>query len=171
MYFSNLLYSYTWNIATAMDDISKYRILNHTLGSPWAAKRVRSVSTGWTATVAVQAASPPQTKCTKESRALYAVTLCTSFVKLSNAMNLQKQTYTGQGVNPYHWHGSPTPLSFHHELHPPLVTTFCLCPSKVLPNLQPVGACAQRIPCKNYWAAQGMLEIFWSLDTSAKSCI
>lgn len=103
--------------ANAVDENFK---LSRTLGSPWAAKRVRSVSTGWTATVAAQAASPPQTKCTKESRALYEVTLCTSFVKLSNAMNLRKQTHTGQGDNPYHWHGSPAPLVSPKQLHPPL---------------------------------------------------
>lgn len=58
-----------------------------TLGSPWAAKRVRSVSSGWQATVAEQAASPPQTKCTPGVWQLYCEFLCTNSVRVSNVAN------------------------------------------------------------------------------------
>lgn len=68
---------------------------------------MRSVSTGWTATEAVQAARPPHTRCTKGSRALKEVKLCISSVRPSKVMNLQKQKHAGQEADPNDSHRFP----------------------------------------------------------------
>lgn len=58
-----------------------------TLGSPWAAKRVRRVSRGWQTTVAEQAAKPPHTKWTPAVWLSYAVVLWTTSVRNSKLAN------------------------------------------------------------------------------------
>ena len=65
-----------------------------TLGSPWAAKRVRNVSRGWQTTVAEQAANPPHTKCTPAVWLSYGVILWTTSVIHSKLANCEAQIHT-----------------------------------------------------------------------------
>lgn len=71
-----------------------------TLGSPWAAKRVRSTSTGCTARVAALADRPPHTKCTEKSRASYLVALCTNSVRSSNDRNCKSTWQSNWEIRP-----------------------------------------------------------------------
>lgn len=64
-----------------------------TLGSPWAAKRVRRVSRGWQTTVAEQAANPPHTKWTPDVWLSYGVVLWTSSVRNSKLANWVAHTH------------------------------------------------------------------------------
>ena len=66
---------------------SKCLLTSATLGSPWAAKRVRSVSRGWQTTVAEQAAKPPHTKWTPAVWLSYGVVSWTTSVSNSKLAN------------------------------------------------------------------------------------
>lgn len=63
-----------------------------TLGSPWAAKRVLKVSSGWQTTVAEQAARPPHMKWTPDVRLSYAVISWTTLVRNSKLANWKSTT-------------------------------------------------------------------------------
>lgn len=65
-----------------------------TLGSPWAAKRVRRVSRGWQTTVAEQAANPPHKKWTPAVWLSYGVILWTTSVRHSKLPNCKAHVHS-----------------------------------------------------------------------------
>lgn len=91
-----------------------------TLGSPWAAKRVRKVSRGWQTTVAEHAAKPPHTKWIPAVWLSYTVVLWTTSVRISKLANCRahKQNYVKSCMCLFYWESVLLSLRFYRPVQP-----------------------------------------------------